>query len=147
MIKNIIIAVLALVVLGLGVAKLSDNSSLLAGGTTNFDTLSLTGLQVGSSGSSLSQVLSGTLTASSCTGSSTQPIGASVVYDCAVTSVVSGDTVMVSTASSTFPETVNIKSSLASSTSGFIQIVLRNASSTGAFASATTTGFKYLIIR
>lgn len=57
MIKNIILAILVIVVLGLGVAKLSDNSASLAGGTTNFDTLALTGLQVGTSGTSTAYVI------------------------------------------------------------------------------------------
>jgi len=141
MIKNIILAVLAIVVLGFGVAKLTDNNASLAGGTTNFDTLALTGLQLGSSGTSLAQIVKGTCNLVGGTIAATS----TGVADCAVTGVVDGDLVFASLATSSAQAA--IAGARASSTSGFITVKVMNLSGVSKDITAFGTSTAYLIVR
>lgn len=108
------------------------------------------GLKVGPSGTILSQLIKGTCeligTNVTQTGSSTLP------YDCAVTGVVSGDNVMAQISTSTAFKTLNgwsLTGSKASSTSGYITVLLSNHTGASANPSATGVGSttSYLIIR
>ena len=148
----VVVAVIALVI---GYAVSGMTSEQRFGATTNFSglTVGTSGLVVngsttlGSSGTAIGTIIHGQFTASSCTGSSTQPIGATVTYSCSVTGAANGDRVFVTLASTT-PTWVVLSAAYASTTaSNNVRVVLLHASSTGAFASATTTGAKYLIVR
>lgn len=134
-------AIIAFAVLALGVRTLRVPG--VVGGTTNFDTISVTGLQVGTSGSTLTQQLSGTV---SCTGSATVAAGSKAGYDCAITGVVSGDKVFMTL--TTPVSNIFIAGASASSTSGYVTLTLGNASSTAAVApTGATSSVQYLIVR
>lgn len=141
--KNIVIAVLVVLLVTLGVHTYTAG----VGGTTNLDTLELSdGLKVGSSGSTITKIIDGTcalIFSGQVIASSTR------VYDCAVTGAVSGDNVIAWFGTST----VNgmgwsIVGSNASSTSGFITLRVSNLSGVTAFPpSSIASSTYYLIIR
>lgn len=142
MIKNIIIAVLVL--LSIGIYSFSTNSDLTAGGTTNFDTVGLTGLSVGSNGTIFTQIISGSM---NCTGAATVAAGAIGNYDCTVSNVVSGDKIFA-TLSTTTSAHITLAAAYASSTSGSVRLVLANSSTTAAIApTSATSSVQYLIVR
>lgn len=142
MIKNIIIGVLILI--AVGVYGFSKNTDLTARGTTNFDTVGLTGLSVGSNGTIFTQIISGSM---SCTGASTVGTGTIANYDCAVSNVVSGDKIFATLSTSTSAH-ITIAAAYASSTSGYVRLVLANSSTTAPIApTAATSSVQYLIVR
>lgn len=139
MIKNIIIAILVLIGIGLSFSKVGNE--ITAGGTTNFDTLALTGLQLGTSGTSLSQIVKGTCNLVGGTVAATSTAFA----DCAVTGVVDGDLVFATFATSTPGAT--IVGARASSTSGFITVKVLNLSGASRDITAFGTSTAYVVIR
>lgn len=114
------------------------------GGTTNYDTVSATGLQIGVGcndsyktclGSSIAAIFKGTCTLladSSVTATSTKN------FDCAIPNVQPGDIVQAQLNASTTPASQYvIKGVMASTTPGFITISLLNLTGTSAVPSAT----------
>lgn len=120
------------------------------GGATNYDELDATAIKIGgSSGSRVGPVISNTCeligTHVTQAGSSTLP------YDCAVTGVVSGDYVLAQLATSTAFKTLNgweIVGAKASTTSGFITVLLSNLTGGSADPSATSvaSSTQYLVL-
>lgn len=154
--KSFLVAMVA-VVIAIG-GYLFPQVSAVLGGTTNYDILSAASLQIGSgcdnangtcTGTRVSQLLKGSCaligTDASQTGTST------VAYDCAVTGVVAGDTVIAQLSTSTPFSTSrswDIVAAKASSTSGFITVLLANNGQT-AIPSVTGVGSStnYMIMR
>lgn len=140
------ISVLALIVSGF----IFLNQSGATGGTTNFDTVELgEGLKVGSSGSTVTQLLKGTC---NLIGAASIAATSTGVMDCAVTGVVVGDTVFVRSATTTSATGGmwgwDIAGANASSTSGFITVKLRNMTGVAGIPPITaTSGIQYLILR
>lgn len=138
--------VVALVILAIFI--LSSGGAKLLGGVTNYDELDATAIKIGgSSGSRVGPIITGTCSLiaspSFTVGSSTQ-----AAMDCAVTGVVSGDTVLMWFATSTAAsQGWSIAGSSASSTSGFI--TGRIVNSTGAsnvLPASLASSTQYLII-
>jgi hypothetical protein len=136
---GITVALIAVIVLGF---ILLNGKEVVTRGVTNFDTLGITGLQIGTSGSSLSQVLTGTM---NCTGGATVGTSTTGAYQCAVTGVVSGDKVFASL--TTTPAGIYISGVVASSTSGFVQLTLGNTATSPTAPTGATTSVQYLIVR
>lgn len=140
-----IIGVLALVIAIIGIFTPAGQSVVKGalGGVSNYDTIGVTGLQVGPgcngggtcTGSTLSFVSKGTcflIANTSITASTTQNV------DCAYTGVVAGDTVIASLqASSTNASNYIIRGVQASTTAGFITFSLLNQTGTSAVPAAT----------
>lgn len=117
---------------------------LKAGLTNQLSVNSSGAITIGASGSSLSQVIKGSFTNSSCSGASTQTALAVTKYQCTITGILSGDIVIVTMSTSTVAN-VFVSGAAASTTAGYAVVVLGNASSTS--AAATTTGATYVILR
>jgi len=142
MIKNLIIAIIALAIIVLGGVKLLTNNDVSGtGGTTNFDTLALTGLQLGTSGSSMTQIIKGTCDLVGGTVAATSTAFGS----CAVTGVVDGDLVFASLATSS--ASAAIAGARASSTSGFITVKVLNLSGASRDITAFGSSTAYFIVR
>jgi hypothetical protein len=123
----------------------ADSTSPIAGEVRG-TTLVVTGTStVGSVGSAISKMISGTFTSTSCIGPASIGIYASAQYGCSVAGVVSGDRVFISLASTT-NTTVFQYFATASTTAGKLDIGLTNVSTT-TVATATTTGATYWIVR
>jgi hypothetical protein len=154
------IAVIALVIAVIGVFTPRQSSVVGAVANTNFTGLGTTQLQVGTgcdnsfgtcNGTAIAQVLKGTC---NLIGSdSSQAATTTVAYDCAVTNAQSGDTVFAQLASTT-PALGGsmgwvIVATKASSTSGYITVMLTNMSGASRVPSVTSVGSstQYLIIR
>lgn len=119
------------------VGLVGGKQSVQLGGTTNYDTLAVTGLQLGASGTSLTQFLSGSV--SCATGASTITAAATSSYQCAATGVQTGDNVFV-TLPVTTPVFISLVSARASTTAnGIIELTLKNASTTATIAVAGAT--------
>lgn len=139
-----IVAVLALLV-GLGAGVQSNDST---GGITNLDGLTITpaesgdGLKVGSNGSTLAEmkVVSCDLIGSngSHAASTTKP------YDCAITGITSSDVAFAQLATSTAIGSGSlgwaIVASKASTTAGYVTVLLANFTGAAAVPSATSVG-------
>jgi hypothetical protein len=130
-------------------------------GTTNYDTISATGLQIGTGcadgfgsckGTTITQILKGTCTLLGTAVA--QSASTTVPYDCAVTNAVSGDTVLMQFATSTRGSETQtqwvIIGAKASTTAGYVTAEIRNLGAdtatlgaTGQLASTTS----YLIFR
>lgn len=157
--KNILVILAVIVVLGFfgGLAvgnKETPIAPAVLGGMTSYDGLTLTpvdstdGFKLGRTGTSPSTftyILGGTLTNTSCTGSLTQPATTTSTYYCSVTNSSNGDIVLV-TLSSTTPYGVDLNSAWASTT-GSNQIVLKLNNASTSATSATTTGVSFMIFR
>lgn len=148
MIKNIIASVvtsLVVLVLGLAVVLPQSNPSLLGGRIETVLNQFSGGIQVGTTGSNVAKIIDGTV---NCTGTSTIAATAVASYNCAVTGAVSGDKVFVSLPSGTVSPFITLVNSYASTTSGYIVVTLRNASTTASVApTGATTSVPYLIVR
>lgn len=162
MTSNLIIGGLVAIVIAIGAIVYIQHTPNKLGGVSNVDTLSATGLQVGTNcnssgstcgGTTISQLLSGTCNAisySSLSASSTLRV------DCAVTGVVSGDKVFVSLPVSNKAGALNVGANgivlaggaAASSTSGYISFDLFNASgaATSSYPQASTS-VQYWVVR
>lgn len=128
---------------GINSALPIETSSTITGGTITGTALVGTTLQVGSTGSTLTKIITGFM---NCTGSATIGTTTSATYDCSVTGAASGDKVFV-TASSSNPSTVLIANSYASTTvSNSVRVVMFNASSSPSGTIATTS-IPFLITR
>lgn len=135
-----------LLVIAIAVAVLfirSFGAPMLAGGTTNFDTVSVTGLQVGSSGTTLSNVLSGTVT---CIGPDVTMIpGKTSTTTCSLTGAASGDRVLIMPPAGHAPGL--IYEGIAT-TSNQIGVVLYNSTTTSVtVGSNSTSSVGYTIFR
>ena len=154
--KTVVISVAtAAVVAALGFWLVGSNQSADTElGLTRFPhgiraAITATTLTVGTSGTSMSQVLSGNCTLigtdASVTASTTK------AFDCAVSNVVSTDRVMVQLATSTVANYGGwaITGSKASTTAGFITVILQNLTGANAVPSVVSLGSStpYLIIR
>jgi len=166
--KNYIVIAIVALILGIAIGAVvggnnQPQNSPIVGGMTNLDGLTITpvdsgdGLTVGSSGTNVSFIASGTCTLVTGAGGTDESHTASTTepYDCAVTGAVSGDDVLMQFATST--ETTSTVSSgwvivgaKASTTSGYITANILNfsggtraISASGQIASTTT----YLILR
>lgn len=167
--QNILIGLVGIALILSVIGLVGGNQSVpTLGGVTNLDALTLDngnlivtngtitasgsisatgGTTIGSAGSAVSTLIFGQLGPSSCTGTATQAIGAQTTYTCTVSGALTNDRIFVTLASTT-PSWVLLSNAYASTTgSNDVRVVLFNASSTGAAATATTTGAKYLIVR
>lgn len=154
--KNFIIsAVTAAIVAALAVALVGGNQSVPSvQGVTNYDSVTITptsfseGLKVGTSTPTnvnnlivaKGTCVLGTLGASSIDAS--QAASSTASYDCAITGVLPGDTVFATFATST-PSIVNgwsIQGAKASSTAGYVSILISNLTGTARVPSATGVG-------
>lgn len=97
-------------------------------------------LVIGANGSSISEFKATTCNLIGTDAS--QPASTTVAYDCAVTGIASGDVVMAILASSTprFGQGWDIKAAIASTTAGFLTVLLSNETGTAAVPSATSVG-------
>lgn len=143
--QNIIagVAILALLLAGLGLV--GGQSGLSLGGVTNYDEVDATAIKIGTSGNRVGQVLSSTCSLIGADVS--QGATTTKAYDCAITGIVSGDTTLAQFASST-PFTNGtlgsigslgwvITSSKASTTAGFMTVLVANLTGQSAILSAT----------
>lgn len=144
-----LVAVIAIVLVAFVVTSTKSTPAQVAvGGTSNFDTIGVTGLYVGSSGTTLTGIFTGTcsiLANASVAATSTSN------FDCVAADAVSGDKVFVAQlASSTLASQYVIKGVRASTTSGFITFSILNLTGTSAVPAATN-GFgsstAYFIVR
>lgn len=127
----------AALVLAVIVGLMGMHSAPKVQGITNLDTLGISGLLVGSNCTNGAGSCNGTLVShigfAACNllgADVSQAASSSAPYDCAVTGVTSSDDVIAQLASSTVSGGVNtfmIASAKASSTSGFVTVVLYNA--------------------
>lgn len=150
MLKNIITAgVTALVVALVVVVLVGGNQSVHLGGVTNYDTLSITGLTLGTqSTTTAASPVQTKMYGTSCTligtdishtASTTKP------YDCAITGVTSSDKVMAIYASTTPIGAGNtlgwtVMGAKASTTAGYVTILLGNFTGASAAPSVTSVG-------
>lgn len=147
------IAVIALLLGGWALVGGNAHQSAL-GGESNYDLLSMTSFRVGVScndsysstcqGTRIFQILNGT--ANCATGATTVGPFASSTIDCAISNVVSADRVFI-TLSSTTPASLLLDKAWASSTAGFIEVSLYNATSTSQAVAGATSSLSYLIVR
>lgn len=153
MTKNIVIGVLAVTTLLFGYLAFFAPMAQPLGNATGPQHYSLEafigGLQIGQRGSEVKNLLKGTC---ALIGSDVSQTGTSTkAYDCAVTGVVSGDIVHAQLATSTpFSASRNwaITAAQASSTSGFITVLLTNLGQTAVpSASAVGSSTSYIILR
>lgn len=136
-----------------GSTTLSGGLSLSGGAVTNSGSNTENGsstftggLLIGTTGTSLNRVISGTCNLVGLTAGDTIGFAAAVTASCAVTGATSTDRVMVQLANNT--DTVFITGSGASTTDGFISVNLRNASTTrNTSVTAIGTSTKFLLIR
>lgn len=134
------IAALLLAIGGYSYPIIKDTVGASFGGTTNYDELDVTAIKIGgANGSRVGPVIAGTCAlidnGVSISATTTVP------YDCAVTGVVSGDTVYMQFATSTrgvFSDLWTIEAAKASSTAGFITAMVSNR--TGGAAPLSFTG-------
>lgn len=137
--KNLIIGVIALIVIVAGYFVFSSARGV--GGTTNFDTLDVDSVIVGENGSTLNEIKSTTCnlsTTATSLASSTSP------FQCAITGIASGDQVFVTLPygnSMSGLGGIAMRYAVASTTAGFIEVGLFNASgvATTSYALATTS--------
>lgn len=139
--NKFIVGVVVLIALVAGFFASSLTSTV--GGTTNFDTVSVTGLQVGTSGTTFTNFLSGTV---NCTGPDVTMIsGKTSTTTCAVTGAASGDRVFIT------PPAGHVAGLLyegIATTSNVIGVVLYNATTTSVTVAAnSTSSVGYLIVR
>jgi len=138
------------------IAGLVGGKSTSFGGTTNYDIVSAARMQIGSgcdnanttcAGTQLSQVQKGTC--SLIASSFTITASTSLAVDCAVTGVVSGDTVFAQFATSTSAGAGWLVTQVAASTtSGFITFNIVNNTGTNAVIPASIASTtRYLILR
>lgn len=161
-----------IVVSGVSAATTISTNIVTAGNLTVTGTTGLTGLttlvnasttrvSIGSSGTTMNQVIHGTCTSFTAntvgTGDGiTQAASTTKSYDCAVTGVVSGDVVFAQFATSTpgiagsqfTQNSWSIVGAKASSTSGYISLLIKNDGPAGVpSASGVGSSTNYLIIR
>lgn len=150
--QNIFIGVVAVIALLLSLVGLASSSEqpVSLGGTTNYDTVSVTGLKVGvgcadsntsCAGSSVTSIIKGTCNLVGGTIAATS----SAVADCAVTGVLDGDLVFATLATSTANAVID--GARASSTSGFITVRLHNLTGAASSVSALGSSTAYFVIR
>lgn len=164
--KNLMIGLVVAILIAIG-GYLFPQIQQSLGGTTNYDslelseTLTVTGattlsasLKVGTSGTTMSQILSGTCTLGTLGPASidaSHAASTTKVYDCPVTGVVSGDNVIASfsTSTATIVNGWSIQGAKASSTAGYIEVLISNLTGTARVPSATGVGSStsYIIIR
>lgn len=156
--KETIIGIIAGIALILSIVGLVGGNHQTApglGGTTNYDTISVNGFKLGTgcndsfstscTGTSLSQILTGTVTCA--TGASNITALASSTYDCAISNVLAGDKVFASLPTST-PNSIMLVGATASTTvSGIMELVLANISTSTRPVAGATSSVQYLIIR
>ncbi len=147
------IAMVALILSVAGLVGGNQSVQLGAEGDSNFTNLVTSGavtvgstLTVGSSGSALSKVVTGTCNLAAYGSDALVAFTPEVAY-CAATGVVSGDKVFVEMASTTNIAPVLILSSLASSTSGYIDVNLYLSTTTASSITAVGTSTRFLIVR
>ena len=140
-----VIAVVALVIAIIGVYTPAGRSvSSYLGGVTNYDEIDVTALKVGGSNGTRMGVITHTASCTLIVPVATQTASTTQPYDCAVTGVVSGDTVFAQFASTTGLTAFgsggqwSIVGAKASSTAGFVTVLIRNE--TGAAANVSATG-------
>lgn len=150
-IKQIIGIVLVVIGLAIGASFLSGNTTgsvgtTIGGGDTRTNPMWLYGgTAIGVSGQLISNVLFGTC---DLTGPTTLAVGTSSIakMDCAVTGVKSGDIVNVQLPNTSTSSWYIIGAS-ASSTNGYLQVLLNNQSATTTIPSTVKTGLQYIIFR
>jgi hypothetical protein len=146
---GVLCIVILLFVFGLSVGISKD--PILAG-MSNFDGITITpaesgdGLKVGSTGTSVTKMITGTCNLSGYAGNDTIAADAIATTSCAVTGVLtSGDKVFVS-----LPATANsvvVQAAVASSTAGNITVVLLNATSSANQVTRVGSSTQYWIVR
>lgn len=144
--KTTIVAVIALIIAIIGV--FTPSAAKLLGGVTNYDEIDATAIKIGSSGSRIGPIISGTcsLVASnySVTASTTVPM------DCAITGLLTTDTnIFVTFATSTVQSGGWIVTGeSASSTAGYATIRVYNATGATAIIPASiASSTPYLVVR
>lgn len=151
------IAVIVVAIIAVGGYIYPQVTNRVGSINTNFTNIGVTGLSVGSTcgdnytscnGTAISKILTGTC---NLIGGSSDTIAASGKKSayCAVAGVVAGDKVFANLATSTDPNvgSVVVLGSSASSTSGYIEVTLLNASTTATQVTRFGTSTQYLIIR
>ncbi len=124
-------------------AAASSKESALGGIYAQVESYFGQGISVGPSGTDVLNLQEGTV---NCTGAATVALGSTANYSCTIAGVVSGDKVFASL--STYPAGIYMAGAIASTTAGFIQVTLGNASTTAAIApTGATTSVQYLITR
>lgn len=155
--KNLLLGSLLAGLLGLLVFGLSASNTKL-GGTTNLDRLDLSdGLTVGSSGSTVTQMLTGTCNLSG--PSAGISASSTAIYQCAVTGAGTSDKVFVSLPKSANVNAANNNVSFANgagllvtgaafaSTTGVIGVEISNFGSATTSFTQATTGVQYWLVR
>lgn len=143
-----VVAVIALIIAIIGIyTPVGKSVSNLIGGVTNYDEVDATAMKIGgSSGSRIGPIIEGSCTAIAGTANATVVASTTTIFDCAVTGVVSGDTVFASFATTTLSSPLwgatssqwDIVHAAASTTSGFITLTAFNM--TGGTASLSASG-------
>lgn len=152
--RNAGIGVLIAIVIAVGAYFYPSAAQIASnfGGVTNYDEVDATALKIGgSSGSRVGPIIAGTcaLTGMDASASATTTSN----YDCAVTGVVSGDTVFaqLATTTSSVPNSIVSFAALsakASTTAGFITVRVANFSGTAVVPSTLQIGSStnYLVL-
>lgn len=139
--KNKIIAVIvvAVILIGCGFFLKSDKG---VGGTSNFDTVSVSGLQVGTTTSATTFAGFQASTCDLIGSGVSQTASTTAVYDCLASGVVPGDKVVAQLASSTVAVGLgwSIVGAKASSTAGYITVILANLTGATKVPAATSVG-------
>lgn len=149
--KVLWVALIAVAIIALGGYIYPHHVTPTAGGVTNYDEVDTTALKVGgSSGSRVGPIITGTC-ALILPGTNTATASTSISMDCAVTGVVSGDTVFASFAtSSAITNTAalgwSVAGASASSTSGFITLRINNNTGANNVPSPVGSTTQYIVL-
>lgn len=146
--KNLWIALIVVAIIAVAGVFTPVGQSVMnrLGGVTNYDEVDATAIKVGgSNGSRVGPIIFGTC--SNLIGNNSVTASTTKAFDCAVTGVVSGDTV-VAIAASTTPSGylgMYIAGVSASTTSGFITIKVANPNAAAAVPYEIASSSQYLI--
>lgn len=161
MIKKIIASLVVAAIVLFAVITVVNRSHTISGGTTNFDAIGLTdgftntgsttasgGLSIGSSGTNIGKILTGTMNCqTAATTTSTYLATTTTSLDCSVTGALVNDKVFVTLASTT-PISLVLSSAYASSAADWIRVAIFNASTSAiTIGTNSTSTLRYLIIR
>lgn len=137
MTKNIVIVALVALVVGLGAGIwFSVPGESNVGGLSERDVEAVS-LKLGSTGTKLS--LAKVANASSCTASSSIAIASATTLECAVSGVLSTDTILMSPGAAAASTHIRVTGVFASSTAnGYVEYIVSNASTTAAVTSNQT---------
>lgn len=140
--KTTIVAVIALVIAIIGLfTPAGQVAKGVFGGVTNYDEVDATAIKIGTSGSRLGQITASTCNLIGTDGS--QAASSTAAYDCAISGIVSGDTVFaVLNRATAFGTNIgwHIEATRASTTAGYATVILGNWSGVAAVPSFTGVG-------